>query len=84
MTTCLVTLGRHTRSLRFANLLLGNSPPLQPEVRLYQRLLSRDPLQALEFVDSFLKELGRLNPGLSQRLGGRRAAAAAVRRRSRG
>ena len=35
-------------------------------------------------VDSFLKGLGRLNPGLSQRLGGRRAAAAAVRRRSRG
>jgi hypothetical protein len=33
-------------------------------------------------VDSFLKELGRLNPALSQRLG-RRHATAAVRRRSR-
>ncbi len=34
-------------------------------------------------VDSFLKELGRLNPALSQRLGGRRPSAVAVRRRSR-
>jgi hypothetical protein len=33
-------------------------------------------------VDSFLKELGRLNPALSQRLG-RRHVTAAVRRRSR-
>jgi DNA-binding transcriptional MerR regulator len=34
-------------------------------------------------VESFLKEMGRLNPAFSQRLGGRRAAAAAFRRRSR-
>ena len=35
-------------------------------------------------VDAVLKELGRLNPALGQRLGPRRATAAAVRRRSRG
>lgn len=56
LTTCVVTLGRHTRSLRFANLLLGDAPPMQPEVRLYQRLLSRNPVHALDFVDAFLKE----------------------------
>ena len=34
-------------------------------------------------VDSFLKELGRLNPVLGQRLGGRRPSAAVRRRSSR-
>jgi len=50
LTVCLVSLGRHTPQLEFLWLLLGDGPALEPEIRLYQRLLARDEREAEELV----------------------------------
>ncbi|MGH6925642.1 MAG: AI-2E family transporter, partial [Propylenella sp.] len=39
LTVCLVVLGRHVPQLAFLDVLLGSEPVLEPEERLYQRLL---------------------------------------------
>jgi predicted PurR-regulated permease PerM len=55
ITSSLATLGRHVRPLRFLNVLLGNEPNLEPEFRLYHRLLAGDVDAALDLVDEFGK-----------------------------
>jgi hypothetical protein len=42
LTACLMVLARFLPSFRFLEVLLGNTPVLNPPDRLYQRLLSRD------------------------------------------
>jgi predicted PurR-regulated permease PerM/methylmalonyl-CoA mutase cobalamin-binding subunit len=42
LTVCLVVAGRYVRALEYFPVLLGDRPALQPEVRLYQRLLALD------------------------------------------
>jgi predicted PurR-regulated permease PerM len=50
LTTCLVVLGRHVPALKFFDILLGDEPVLTPDVKVYQRLLSRDEDEASEIV----------------------------------
>lgn len=56
LTMCLVVLGRHVEHLEFLDVLLGDRPPLAPEESLYQRMLARDPDEATEQAEEFLKE----------------------------
>jgi len=42
LTVCLVVLGRYVPELEFLPILLGDEPPLDPDVHLYQRLLALD------------------------------------------
>ena len=39
LTVCLVVIGRHVESLAFLNIMLGDSPPLEPAETFYQRAL---------------------------------------------
>ena len=52
LTVCLVVLGRHVPQLQFLEVLLGDQPVLEPEVKFYQRLLAGERLDR--------RELGRL------------------------
>jgi predicted PurR-regulated permease PerM len=56
LTVCLVVLGRHVPQLAFFDVLLGDEPALDPEVKFYQRLLARDPEEAAEIADEYLEE----------------------------
>jgi predicted PurR-regulated permease PerM len=42
LTVCLVVLGRHVPRLEFLEVMLGDTPPLQPEESFYQRALEGD------------------------------------------
>lgn len=56
LTICLVVLGRHVDQLEFLDVILGNSPSLTPAQNFYQRLLARDPEEAAEQAESFMKD----------------------------
>jgi hypothetical protein len=56
LTMCLVVLGRHVEHLEFLDVLLGDRPPLAPEESLYQRMLARDPDEAVEQAEELLTE----------------------------
>jgi len=56
LTVCLVVLGRHVPQLAFFNVLLGDEPALDPEVKFYQRLLARDPDEATELAEEYLED----------------------------
>jgi predicted PurR-regulated permease PerM/methylmalonyl-CoA mutase cobalamin-binding subunit len=51
LTVCLVSLGRHVPSLRFLSVILSDEPSLEPEVRVYQRLLSEHQEEAAELLE---------------------------------
>lgn len=59
MTVCLVVLGRHVPHFEFLNVLFGDEPALPPPMRLYQRLLAEDPLEAMALVEAFCTDHGR-------------------------
>jgi hypothetical protein len=46
----LVSLGRYVPQLEFLWVILGDGPPLEPDVHFYQRLLARDEHEARELV----------------------------------
>ena len=46
LTTCLVVLGKYVPQLQFLDILLGDSPPLEPGVMFFQRLAARDQDEA--------------------------------------
>ena len=46
LTVCLVVAGRYVRGLEYFSVLLGDRPALLPDVRLYQRLLALDLVEA--------------------------------------
>lgn len=48
LSVCLLVLGRHVPGLEFLAVLLGGDAPLDPRVRVYQRLLAGDPADALD------------------------------------
>lgn len=50
LTVCLVVLGKHVPQLEFLNVILGDEPPLEPDVTYYQRLLARDQDEATQLV----------------------------------
>jgi hypothetical protein len=58
LTVCLVVLGRHVPQLQFLEVLLGSEPVLEPEVKLYQRLLAADFEEAYRVSEEYLREHG--------------------------
>ena len=56
LTVCLVVLGRHVPQLHIFEVLLGDTPVLEPDVKFYQRLLAGDPHDAEEVADDLLEE----------------------------
>ncbi|QWK81403.1 AI-2E family transporter [Ochrobactrum sp. BTU1] len=56
LTVCLVVLGRYVPQFRFLEILFGSEPVLNPEERLYQRLLSGDPNEATDNAIEFLSK----------------------------
>lgn len=56
LTVCLVVLGRHVPQLHLFEVLLGDTPVLEPDVKFYQRLLANDPHDAEELADDMLDE----------------------------
>jgi len=56
LTIVLVVLGRHVDRLKFLDVMFGDEPPLTPPELAYQRMLARDPVEAAEQAQTFLKE----------------------------
>ena len=56
LTVVLVVLGHHVERLGFLNVLLGDTPPLSPPERFYQRMLAGDPAEPVEQAEKFIKE----------------------------
>jgi len=54
LTVCLVSLGRYVPQLEFLWIILGDGPPLDPQVHFYQRLLARDEREAKELIEEKL------------------------------
>jgi predicted PurR-regulated permease PerM len=56
LTLCLVVLARHVERLQFIDIMLGDQPALTPQQVAYQRMLTGDPIEAIEQARSFLKD----------------------------
>jgi predicted PurR-regulated permease PerM len=56
LTVCLLVLGRYVPQMSFLHILLGDEPVLDPQARLYQRLLAMDQAEAQSIIDVVLKE----------------------------
>jgi predicted PurR-regulated permease PerM len=56
LTICLVVLGRHVERLSFLDVMFGDEPALSPAELVYQRMLARDPVEAAEQAEKFLKD----------------------------
>jgi predicted PurR-regulated permease PerM len=56
LTLCLVVFARHVDRLQFIDVMLGDQPALTPQQAAYQRLLTGDPMEAIEQARAFLKE----------------------------
>jgi predicted PurR-regulated permease PerM len=56
LTLCLVVLARHVDRLQFIDVMLGDQPALTPQQAAYQRMLTGDPLEAIEQARAFLKD----------------------------
>lgn len=54
LTVCLAVLGRHVPQFEFFEVLFGSEPVLEPEARLYQRLLAGDPDEATDQAEEIL------------------------------
>jgi len=54
LTVILVVLGRHVEAFKFLEVLLGDEPALSEAQTFYQRMLARDPIEALEQAKSFM------------------------------
>jgi predicted PurR-regulated permease PerM len=55
LTVCLVVLGKYVPMLKFLDVLLGDKPPMEAHVTLYQRLLARDQDEALHLILARIK-----------------------------
>jgi predicted PurR-regulated permease PerM len=60
LTVCLAVLGKYVPSLWFFATLLGEETELEPDVQLYQRLVSLDHDRAVEVVETVLKQRPRV------------------------
>jgi predicted PurR-regulated permease PerM len=54
LTVILVVLGRHVDALKFFDVLLGDRPALSEAEGFYQRMLARDPIEAIEQAKSYM------------------------------
>lgn len=59
LTVCLAVLGRHIPQLGFLDVLLGSTPALSADARIYQRILAEDPIEAAELAEAALAETSR-------------------------
>jgi predicted PurR-regulated permease PerM len=53
LTVCLAVLGKYVPQLTFLDILLGNHPPIAPELRFYQRLLAGHETELYEMVSDY-------------------------------
>jgi predicted PurR-regulated permease PerM len=53
LTVCLAVLGKYVPQLTFLDILLGDSPPIAPESRFYQRLLAGDETELYGIVTDY-------------------------------
>jgi hypothetical protein len=58
LTVCLVVLGRHVPQFQVFTTLLGEQVSVSPSIRLYQRLLTRDPRRSREYMTEFVDSHG--------------------------
>lgn len=58
MTVCLVVIGRHIPQFQVLETLLGSEPVLEPQERLYQRMLKGDTEEAIEIAEEIVEERG--------------------------
>jgi predicted PurR-regulated permease PerM len=58
LTVCIAVMGRYIPELGYLNLLLGVEPVLSPEARFYQRLVARDPDEAVGLAEEYAAEHG--------------------------
>jgi hypothetical protein len=56
LTLCLVVVARHVDRLQFIDVMLGDQPALTPQQAAYQRMLTGDPMEAIEQARAFLKD----------------------------
>ena len=56
LTLCLVVFAKHMDRLQFIDVMLGDQPALTPQQVAYQRMLTGDPIEAIEQARVFLKE----------------------------
>ena len=56
ITLCLVVFARHVERLKFIDVMLGDQPALTPQQAAYQRMLTGDPIEAIEQARAFLKD----------------------------
>jgi predicted PurR-regulated permease PerM len=56
LTLCLAVLARHVDRLQFIDIMIGDQPALTPQQAAYQRMLTGDPVEAIEQARAFLKE----------------------------
>jgi predicted PurR-regulated permease PerM len=56
LTLCLVVVARHVDRLQFLDIMLGDQPALTPQQAAYQRMLTGDPIEAIEQAQTFLKK----------------------------
>jgi methylmalonyl-CoA mutase cobalamin-binding subunit len=61
LTVCLVVLGKYVPSLGFFAILLGEKAEVDPDVRLYQRLVALDRAGAKDVVEAALKVRPRVD-----------------------
>jgi hypothetical protein len=54
LTVVLVVLGRHVDALKFFDVLFGDKPALSDAEGFYQRMLARDPIEAIEQAKCFV------------------------------
>jgi predicted PurR-regulated permease PerM/methylmalonyl-CoA mutase cobalamin-binding subunit len=50
LTACLLVLGKHVRRFQFLDVLLGDTPALEPHLAFYQRLAARDQDEAADIA----------------------------------
>lgn len=55
LTVCVTVLARHVPQFEFLNILLADAPPLEPQVRFYQRLLAGDYDEASDVLAESLR-----------------------------
>lgn len=55
LTVCFVVLGKHVPGLAFVGTLMADAPALAPEYGYYQRLLARDPGEAVDLIERHIK-----------------------------
>jgi hypothetical protein len=60
LTLCLVVLARHVDRLQFIDIMLGDKPALTPQQAAYQRMLTGDPIDAIEQARKFIKDKGAI------------------------